>query len=70
MLASEDLDGVTGGETDKAGMEDCDPMTAIGKKMEEAALTTMVRNAAKARMAQKFAAKIVVREIGSGTRLV
>ena len=45
-------------------------MTAIGNKTIEAPFATMVRMAAKLRMAHKFAEKRVRRESGKGTRFV
>src|SRR5260370_35152509 len=50
--------------------EFCEPTTASGNKTKEAALTTRVKRAARARMADKLAKKIVRRESGRGTRLV
>jgi hypothetical protein len=42
----------------------------MGKKSKDAALTTTVKRAARARMADKLAKKMARREIGRGTRLV
>jgi len=36
----------------------CDPTTAMGNKIKEAALTTMVKRAARARMADRLAKKM------------
>ena len=46
----------------------CEPTTAMGKRTKEAALTTTVSRAAKAKMANRLARKILARETGSGTR--
>src|ERR1700676_5236814 len=50
--------------------EFCEPTTASGNKTNEAALTTRVKSAARARMADKLAKKTARRESGRGTRLV
>src|SRR5260370_10130318 len=48
--------------------EFCEPTTAMGNKTRDAALTTIVKRAARARMAAKLAKKMVRRESGRGTR--
>src|SRR6267142_4325253 len=45
-----------------------EPKTATGKRTKEAPLTTKVRRAVKAKMANKLAKKILDREMGNGTR--
>ena len=45
-----------------------EPSTAIGNNTKEAAFTTMVSRAVRAKMANRFAKKILVSEIGRGTR--
>ena len=52
----------------KVEKDPCEPTTAIGNKTKEAAFTTMVRSAVRAKMANRFAKKILVNETGRGTR--
>ena len=47
----------------------CEPMTAMGNNTKEAAFATMVSRAVRAKIADRFAKKILVSEMGSGTRL-
>ena len=44
-------------------------MTAMGNNTKEAAFATMVSRAVRAKIADRFAKKILVSEMGRGTRL-
>src|SRR6266853_3530278 len=50
--------------------EFCEPTTAMGNSTSEAAFTTTVKRAARAKMADKLAKKIARSETGRGTRVV
>src|SRR5712672_759539 len=50
--------------------EFCEPTTAMGNRTSEAAFTTTVKRAARAKTADKLATKMARSETGRGTRLV
>src|SRR5205823_6276300 len=50
--------------------EFCEPTTAMGNKISEAALTTIVNKPARTRTAVRLAKKMARNEMGSGTRFM
>jgi hypothetical protein len=46
----------------------CEPTTAMGKRIKEAAFTTIVSRAVKAKMANRLAKKILASETGRCTK--